>query len=307
MTPTQSVRSSRGNSDLIHEHVLIRIHSNWGPPMTYATNLGRNDISRLLHSHGAKNLELAAGRAALQGKVETVHMLYDMAGRPSLEKLTLAGPAYTLSVEGTAVLFTLGARIVGPDGVDRNTIEHLLGTDSRNPPAKHRSPGLAITHYDAWAGCRIAITPANRTVTRGKRCCLRRRGSASIRASTGAWNSLMAAGPATRCRVSTRQDTSKAASTPSRRRRATQPLQPGHDDRRSGDSPGAAGHGDDGCRRYGELCRDGDEHHEHRGDLVGLAVAGSISQGTFIAGPTAGTFTVIATSVDDPSAFATKT
>src|SRR4029453_7182587 len=32
----------------------------------------------------------------------------------------LAGPAYTLSVEGTAALFALGARIVGPEGVDRN-------------------------------------------------------------------------------------------------------------------------------------------------------------------------------------------
>ncbi|MEP6917211.1 MAG: hypothetical protein ABJC89_16280 [Acidobacteriota bacterium] len=96
--------------------------------MTYAANLGRNGIIRLLHSHGANDLQSATGPAALQGEVETVHMLYDMAGRPSLEKLTLAGPAKTLSVEGTAVLFTLGARIVGPDGVDRNT----MGAPPRN-------------------------------------------------------------------------------------------------------------------------------------------------------------------------------
>ena len=134
------------NPALIREHVQIRTDSNWGPPMTYAANLGRNDIIRLLHGRGARDLESAAGRAALQGKVDTLHMIYDMAGRPSLEKLTLAGPAYTLSVEGTAALLALGARVVGPNGVDTNTMEHLLGTDSRKPSAKHRILELYVEH-----------------------------------------------------------------------------------------------------------------------------------------------------------------
>jgi hypothetical protein len=134
------------NPALMHEDVLIRTDSNWGPPMTYAANLGRDGIIRFLHAHGAKDLESAAGRAALQGKTGTVHVLYDLAGRPSLEKLTLAGPAYTLSVEGTAVLLTLGARVVGPDGVDHTTMEHLLGTDSRNPAAKHRILEMYVEH-----------------------------------------------------------------------------------------------------------------------------------------------------------------
>ena len=73
-------------------------------------------------------------------------MIYELAGRPSIKKGSLAGPAYTLSVEGTAVLFTLGARIVGPEGVDRNTMEHLLGTDSRNPRAKHRILEMYVEH-----------------------------------------------------------------------------------------------------------------------------------------------------------------
>ncbi len=131
---------------LIHEQVLIRTDSNWGPPMTYAANLGRDGIIRLLHDHGARDLESAAGRAALQSKPDTVRMIYELAGRPSLEKLTPAGPAYTLSVEGTAVLFTLGVPIVGPGGVDPNTMEHLLGTDSRNPAAKHRILEMWIDH-----------------------------------------------------------------------------------------------------------------------------------------------------------------
>ena len=134
------------NPALIHEHVLIRTDSGWGPPMTYAANLGRDRIIRLLHQHGARDLQSAAGRAALQGKAETVRMIHDLAGRPSLDKLTLAGPAYTLSVEGTAVLLALGARIVGPQGVDRNTMEHLLGSDSRNPSAKHRILEMYVEH-----------------------------------------------------------------------------------------------------------------------------------------------------------------
>src|SRR5688572_19670148 len=121
------------NSALIHEHVLIRTDSNWGPPMTYAANLGRDRIIRLLHQHGATDFESAGARAALQGKIDTMRLIHELGGPPSLDKLSLAGPAYTLSVEGTAALFTLGTRIVGPNGVDTNTMEHLLGTDSRNP------------------------------------------------------------------------------------------------------------------------------------------------------------------------------
>jgi hypothetical protein len=134
------------NNALIHEHVLIGPESNWGPPMTYAANLGRDRIIRLLHEHGARDLQSAAGRAALQGKTETVHLIYDLAGRPPMERLSLAGPAYTLSVEGTAALFALGVRLVGPDGVDSNTMEHLLGTDSRKPAAKHRILEMYVEH-----------------------------------------------------------------------------------------------------------------------------------------------------------------
>jgi hypothetical protein len=136
-----------GNPKLLHEHVLIRTDSNWGPPMTYAANLGRDNIIRLLHQRGARDLESAAGRAVLQGKVATARLIHELAGRrPPLDKVSLAGPAYTLSVEGTAFLFALGVRVDGPNGVDTNTMEHLLGTDSRNPPAKHRILELYVEH-----------------------------------------------------------------------------------------------------------------------------------------------------------------
>ena len=75
------------NPALIREDVLIRTDSNWGRPMTYAANLGRDGIVRLLHSHGATDLEPAAGRAALQGHADTVRMIWDLAGRPSPESV----------------------------------------------------------------------------------------------------------------------------------------------------------------------------------------------------------------------------
>ena len=46
-----------GNPALIKEDVLIRTDSNWGPPMTYAANLGRDRIIRFLYDHGARDLE----------------------------------------------------------------------------------------------------------------------------------------------------------------------------------------------------------------------------------------------------------
>jgi Ankyrin repeat len=133
------------NPALLREDVLIRRDSNWGPPMSYAANLGRDEIIRYLHRQGARDFEHAAGRAALQSHPDTLRLIYDLAGRPSLDNFSLAGPAYTLSVEGTAAMFGLGVRL-GPEGVDTNTMEHLLGTDSRNPTAKHKILEMYVEH-----------------------------------------------------------------------------------------------------------------------------------------------------------------
>lgn len=141
-----------GNPNLIREHVLIRSDSNWGPPMTYAANLGRDRIIRLLHSLGAADLESAAGRAALQGKVATAKMLYEMAGRPPLDDGALGGPAYTLSAEGTALLLSLGERVRSGKG---SPVEVVLQTDARNPAAKHAILEMYVRH-----GLALPDTPA---------------------------------------------------------------------------------------------------------------------------------------------------
>jgi hypothetical protein len=100
----------------------------------------------MLKRLGARDTEWALGRAVLQGKIATARMLHEMLGSPEPPLGALAGPAYTLSVSGTAFALEVGASIVGPEGVDGNTMEHLLGTDSRNPAAKHRIFEMYVEH-----------------------------------------------------------------------------------------------------------------------------------------------------------------
>src|SRR5579862_962583 len=67
--------------NLLHENVLIR-ESNWGAPMAYAANLGRDRIIEMLRERGATDLMHALMRAVLQSKIETGRMIFEMAGRP---------------------------------------------------------------------------------------------------------------------------------------------------------------------------------------------------------------------------------
>ena len=143
------------NPQLIYEDVLVRTDSNWGPPMTYAANVGRNEIIRMLHELGATDLRSAMGRAALQGKIETARMLYDMAGRPPVPDDALGGPAYTLNAEGTALVLSLGARVRDDAGNRLAPVDVVLETDGRNPSAKH-----AILEMYAQQGLELPDTPA---------------------------------------------------------------------------------------------------------------------------------------------------
>jgi hypothetical protein len=46
------------------------VKGNWGPPMSYAANLGEDAIIEMLHGLGASDLEKAFDRACLQGQIE---------------------------------------------------------------------------------------------------------------------------------------------------------------------------------------------------------------------------------------------
>jgi len=87
------------------------VKSNWGPPMSYAANLGQGAIVEMLLSLGASDMQHAFGRACLQGKIETARKLHAMMGSPRPPDGELSGPAYTLNVAGSALLLELGARV----------------------------------------------------------------------------------------------------------------------------------------------------------------------------------------------------
>lgn len=130
---------------LLHEDAAIR-ESSWGPPMSYAANLGRDRIIRMLHGMGARDHARAIGRAALQGKTGTARMLHDLSGTPPLPDDALAGPAYTLNVAGTALMLELGAKVRDERGRRLAPVDVVLETDSRNPAAKHEILELYARH-----------------------------------------------------------------------------------------------------------------------------------------------------------------
>jgi hypothetical protein len=79
------------------------VRGNWGPPMSYAANLGRTRIIAMLRERGASDLQFAFDRACLQGQLETARQLYEMGARPAAD--AFMGPAETHSAEGMAFLF----------------------------------------------------------------------------------------------------------------------------------------------------------------------------------------------------------
>jgi ankyrin repeat protein len=136
---------------VLHDPRLIdedarAVKGNWGPPMSYAANLGQDAIIEMLRGLGASDMEFAFGRACLQGKIETARKLHAMMGSPRPADGSLDGPAYTLNVAGTELLLDLGARVQDEDGKLLAAVSTVLETDSRNPEAKHRILELYVEH-----------------------------------------------------------------------------------------------------------------------------------------------------------------
>jgi len=139
---------------LLHEHATVR-DSNWGPPLSYAANLGRDRIIAVLHGLGATDLESALDRAALQGQIGTARKLHAMLGRPRPSAELLGGPAYTLSAPGTALLLELGAPVRDQEGRPLAPVAVVLESDSRKPESKHRILEMYVGH-----GLELPDTPA---------------------------------------------------------------------------------------------------------------------------------------------------
>src|SRR5882672_6244918 len=56
------------NPHLLHEAARGLPDSNWGPPMSYAGNVGQDAIIQMLHGLGATDIQHAFDRACLQGR-----------------------------------------------------------------------------------------------------------------------------------------------------------------------------------------------------------------------------------------------
>lgn len=141
------------NPKLLHEHAGIR-NSNWGPPMSYAANLGRNEIIKMLAELGATDLQHALDRAALQGKIDTAELLHGFLGSPLPPDGALGGTAYTLSATGTAFALRAGARVIDANGKRLAPVDVVFETDSRKPAEKH-----AILEMYAAHGLDLPDTP----------------------------------------------------------------------------------------------------------------------------------------------------
>lgn len=131
------------NPQLLHEDAR-GVKGNWGPPMSYAANLGRDRIIAMLHELGANDLQFAFDRACLQGKLDTARQLYAMGARPTLN--SVMGPAETQSGSGLALLLELGAAISDEHGDQLAPVALVLQTYSRNPQGKHDCLELFAEH-----------------------------------------------------------------------------------------------------------------------------------------------------------------
>jgi hypothetical protein len=153
----------RGDAPAVRELVLRHprllredargVKGNWGPPMSYAANLGHDPIVALLREMGADDVQFAFDRACLQGRLETARLLYAMGARPVPD--SVMGPAETQNGPGLALLLELGAEIGDAHGDRLAPVAMLLETYGRNPPGKHQCLELL-----AERGIALPDTPA---------------------------------------------------------------------------------------------------------------------------------------------------
>ena len=121
---------------LLHESARGLADSNWGPPMSYAANVGQDEIIAMLRKMGAVDLQHAFDRACLQGQLETARRLHAMGAR--VTPGCVMGPCETLSHEGLALLFELGSELADAQGDRLAPVALLLETYCRHPEGKHR-------------------------------------------------------------------------------------------------------------------------------------------------------------------------
>ena len=131
------------NPELLREAARGLPDCNWGPPMSYAANVGQEPIVQMLRQMGASDVQHAFERACLQGKIETARRLHAMGARPTQRGLMWT--CETLNNEGMEFLLGLGADLADENGDRMAPIALLLQTYCRNPRGKHACLEIAVT------------------------------------------------------------------------------------------------------------------------------------------------------------------
>ena len=127
---------------LLHEAARGLPDCNWGPPLSYAANIGQDAIIEMLRGLGASDVQHAFDRACLQGRIDTARRLYTMGARPLPG--CFMSPCETLNPNGLAFLFELGAEFADEHGDRLAPIALLLQTYSRGPGQKHKCLELLV-------------------------------------------------------------------------------------------------------------------------------------------------------------------
>src|SRR5256885_4669805 len=129
---------------LLHEMARGTKSCTWGPPMSYAANVGRDAIIEMLHGLGARDSTSALGRALLQGKVETARLLKKLGALPPGG--AAVGCAEALNDRGMAYVLDSGGDLSDGHGYPLAAVAMALETYSRYPEGKHRCFELFAAH-----------------------------------------------------------------------------------------------------------------------------------------------------------------
>ena len=120
---------------LLKENARGTAQCNWGPPLSYAGNVGQDELVKLLIGFGASDIQHAFERACLRGKLGTARLLHSLGAAP--QPGSVMGPCETLSARGLALQLELGATLVDEHGDRMAPLGLVLETYSRNPEGKH--------------------------------------------------------------------------------------------------------------------------------------------------------------------------
>jgi hypothetical protein len=125
---------------LLDEPVRVQ-PDNWGSPMSYAANLGRESMIAMLRGLGATDVQRAFVRACLQGQISAAKKLRGMGAE--VEPGMVMGPCETLNPDGLEFLLESGGKLADANGDPLAPIGLLLQTYTRNPAGKRRCLALA--------------------------------------------------------------------------------------------------------------------------------------------------------------------